>query len=315
MRRRAFKWWVEQEPWTKAGVIVLAAVLTVLVALSLLKWAPEWLAQDNLEPKDRAEDIGRNRTALLALLAGIIAVTGAIFTGLSYRLNRAGQITDRFTKAIDQLGATDESGKPKIDVVLGGIYALERIARDSKDDHPQVVEVLTAYIREHARYKPAEPHAPTTSSEQGQDDEADEPPRLATDIQAAMSVLARRDITQDREDYRLNLVGTDLRGLVLDADEGGHLERADLAGAHLEGARLSRANLEDAYLNGAHLEHAELLVTRLEGAVLAGASLEGATVDSSAVQGAYYNDETTWPTPGFPAKAWGAIHVDEPRFG
>jgi hypothetical protein len=88
------------------------------------------------------------------MLAGSIAVAGAIFTGLSYRLNRAGQITERFTRAIDQLGATDQRGKPKIDVALGGIYALERIARDSKDDHPQVVEVLTAYVREHTRHQP-----------------------------------------------------------------------------------------------------------------------------------------------------------------
>jgi hypothetical protein len=33
--------------------------------------------------------------------------------------------------------------KPKIDVVLGGIYSLERIATGSKDDYRQVVDVLT----------------------------------------------------------------------------------------------------------------------------------------------------------------------------
>ena len=34
---------------------------------------------------------------------------------------------------------------------IGGIYALERIARDSAKDHPTVMEVLTAFIREHSR--------------------------------------------------------------------------------------------------------------------------------------------------------------------
>jgi hypothetical protein len=67
---------------------------------------------------------------------------------LSYRLNRHGQITERFTRAIDQLG--NES----LDVRLGVIYALERIAKDSRHDHPQVVEILTAYIREHAPWPP-----------------------------------------------------------------------------------------------------------------------------------------------------------------
>ena len=44
-------------------------------------------------------------------------------------IDRQGQITDRYTKAIDQLGSE------KLDVRIGGIYALERIARDSARDH------------------------------------------------------------------------------------------------------------------------------------------------------------------------------------
>jgi hypothetical protein len=111
--------------------IGLAAVLAVaVVGWVLIKWAPDQLADTGLT-KDASEEVGRVRTALLASVAGLIAVVGAIFTGLSYRLNRAGQITERFTRAIDQLGEAE------LDVRLGGIYALERIARDSKDDHPR----------------------------------------------------------------------------------------------------------------------------------------------------------------------------------
>jgi hypothetical protein len=36
-------------------------------------------------------------------------------------------------------------------VRIGGIYALERIARDSAIDHPTVMEVLAAFIREHSQ--------------------------------------------------------------------------------------------------------------------------------------------------------------------
>jgi hypothetical protein len=53
-----------------------------------------------------------------------------------------GQLTERYTKAIEQLGSD------KLDVRLGGIYALERIAADSERDHPTVVEVLSAFVRE-----------------------------------------------------------------------------------------------------------------------------------------------------------------------
>jgi hypothetical protein len=38
----------------------------------------------------------------------------------TYRLTQQGQITDRYTKAIEQLGAE------KLEVRLGGIYALGR---------------------------------------------------------------------------------------------------------------------------------------------------------------------------------------------
>ena len=45
-----------------------------------------------------------------------------------YRLTEQGHITDRNTKAIEQLGSD------KLDVHLGGIHGLERIAVDSKRD-------------------------------------------------------------------------------------------------------------------------------------------------------------------------------------
>jgi hypothetical protein len=61
------------------------------------------------------------------------------------RAYRTGQITERFTKAIEQLGEEDEDGEPRLEIRLGGIYALERIARDSVQDYGQIMEILTAY--------------------------------------------------------------------------------------------------------------------------------------------------------------------------
>jgi hypothetical protein len=54
-------------------------------------------------------------------------------------------VTDCCTKAIEQLGPG------KLDVRIGGIYAPKRIACDSPRDHPTVLEVLAAFIREHPR--------------------------------------------------------------------------------------------------------------------------------------------------------------------
>jgi hypothetical protein len=37
-----------------------------------------------------------------------------------------------------------------LDVRIGGIYALERVARDSDKDHPTVIKVLTTFVRVHS---------------------------------------------------------------------------------------------------------------------------------------------------------------------
>ena len=55
--------------------------------------------------------------------------------------DRERRITDSFTKAVELLG------KPELEVRLGAIYALERIARESKRDHWPIMETLTAYVR------------------------------------------------------------------------------------------------------------------------------------------------------------------------
>jgi hypothetical protein len=87
-------------------------------------------------------------TLIAAIVAGVI---GARLTWRQMRSNeiaQEGQITDRFSQAIEQLGATN------LEVRLGGIYALERVARDSERDHWPIMEIFTAYIREHAPWPP-----------------------------------------------------------------------------------------------------------------------------------------------------------------
>jgi hypothetical protein len=88
-----------------------------------------------------ARDAARGR--LLTFGAGLFALGALVYTARNFSLSREGQVTDRYTKAIEQLGSE------KLDVRIGGIYALERVARDSVRDHPTVIEVLTAFLREH----------------------------------------------------------------------------------------------------------------------------------------------------------------------
>jgi hypothetical protein len=214
------------------------------------------------------------------------------------KVTEQGQITERYTKAIEQLGSD------KLDVRLGGIYALERIAKDSKRDHPTVVEVLSAFVREHGdpTHSDSEPSVAEVLSSflsflRGDSEPADErqphakgsphdnldvpestrryepystwasrqpakKPTPTTDVRAALTVLGRLPLLRD-------------------------VPRADLSNAPFVGANLSRMNLSGFRLMGADLREAIL-------------------------QGAWANGKTAWPD-GFD---WQAARVvmksDEP---
>jgi hypothetical protein len=224
------------------------AGLAVLTGLGLAVWKlPSALYGDvsKASADARLQAASSFRTALVAGLAGLAALGGLFFANRTYRLTQQGQLTERYTKAIEQLGSD------KLDVRLGGIYALERMAVDSKRDHPTVVEVLSAFVREHSQ-PPTEPSSDAADAN-GEASTPSPGPRPPTDVQAAVTVLGR---LPQRAGVR--------RGALSFA----HLEGADLTGAHLEGAILHGTHLQGAILRGAHLEGAILRGAHLEGAIL-----------------------------------------------
>jgi hypothetical protein len=156
------------------------------------------------------------------------------------QLLKSTQITDRFTNAINQLGSHDKA------VRIGGIFALEQIARDSPhdQDRPNIAYTLAAFIRQ-SQPAPADrkqSYVPVLKAR-------------APDVQAALTVLCRSPLC----DYRSNASSNDL------AD----LRRTDLR------LDLSRTDLRRASLSDAHLEAVNLWSARLEGANLRGAHLQG----------------------------------------
>jgi hypothetical protein len=167
-----------------------------LATLFILVWwlVPPWLYRHTGTPKDaKLKAITDTRTALLAGLIGVGALLTFWLNSRVYRIaartlqvTEQGHITERYTKAIEQLGSD------KLDVRLGGIYALERIAVDSKRDHPTVVEVLGAFVREHSRrHGTSSPkHGTAEKPDATTPVETDAEPRPATDFRAALSVLA-----------------------------------------------------------------------------------------------------------------------------
>jgi len=240
---------------------VVGAVLVVGIIWKVPQWqAAGW--QGQMEPKDLAKLQNDARTTLIQVLGGAVLLIGLYFTLRNLQLTQDRQITEHYTRAVEQLRSD------KLEVRLGAIYALERIARDSERDHWPIMEILTAYVREHAPWPPR-----PTSPEQDAPSDREQTP--AIEIQSILTVPGRRTRTYGKgEDHRLDLMYTDLRG-------------ADLGGTHLEGVQLSAAHLEGAYLGGAHLEGAQLAEAHLESADLEGIHLEEAYLPAAYLKDAW----------------------------
>jgi hypothetical protein len=267
-----------RQRWRGRRPVLLAYLgLAAVPAIVLVVWVlPSVLTEHPRIPKsaERHAAIASTRTSLVAMLAAIGAAGGLAYTARTYRLSREGHITDRYSKAVEQLGSD------KMEVVLGGIYALERLMRDSPADQPTIMETLAAYVREHAPIsrppREADESAVTTVPVATQ-----APNHPAEDVQAVLTVLGRRHPV-DREGP-VNLGRTGLTSAELGA---AHLAGAVLVAANLTGAWLGDANLAGARLNGANLTRAALVRADLTDARLGEANLAGARLNGANLTGA-----------------------------
>lgn len=330
----------------RVSQLVALALLTTAVAAAFagLILVPIWIqpplsaadlrgvasAQERvLLEQAQAQTQNSIRATLLQGLAGLLVVAGALATWRQVQISREGQITDRLSHAIDQVGSA------QVDIRVGGIYALERLARDSAADRAAIGEILAAFIRTHAAWPAGhrthpDPH-PTPSVDETMLWLTDRAP----DVRTAVLVLGRfpsydrpNRLALRRVDLRRtnfyhgllvnidmgesNLAGcyaadvrwlncrfrrTDLRksrlpGAVLDESDfrDAYLQEVDLEGASLRKADLSRASLREANLRNADLSDADLSEADLRGADLSGARLTGAK--STNIQ---IDQATVWP--------------------
>jgi hypothetical protein len=250
------------------AVIAGGIIVTALVALVGIFWAPRWkafaLTGAQVTPAERSEAEQAVRETAVKLATGI----GAGFAGVlawgrldlsrqEHGVARESHFTERYIQSIDKLGHDSD------DVVLGSLFALERLGVDSESDRRTITELLTALIRSHA------------------DPGADSPPAI---VQAATTILGRADWKTF-----VNLSGLSLRGVdfsdanfsevnLSDADlafavfQGTNLRKANMAGANLErawfgGADLSQADLRGCSLQGTRIHTATLTETQLDAEV------------------------------------------------
>jgi uncharacterized membrane protein (DUF485 family) len=271
-----------------------------LATLFILVW---WLVPPLLyrhtgaDASARLKAITDTRTALLAGLIGVGALLTFWLNSRVYRITAQGHITERYTKAIDQL-----DDKKAQAVRLGGLYALERIARDSLDDRVTIAEVLCAYVRTAPRRSaphPEDTNPPVADAASAGAPAAKLPPLTvrAPDVQAALTILGRWQKRLGERPF-LHLHDADLqRAYIDDAQlEGVELDDAQLQGAVLRGAQLKRAVLRNAQLQGADLRDAQLEDAELDGAQLQGADLRQARgLTQAQLEAARGNAETQLP--------------------
>jgi hypothetical protein len=303
--------WPQRFPLAVGLAIASAAAVTIAVTL-LPRYVLSWDLAGASPPADRAAAINGIRTSLLQGLAGLGLLTGAVFTWRQLQLTRQGQAAERFTAAVAHMGDGNA------DVRLGGVYALELIARTSPNDRDAVVDLLCAFIRRHASVSAETRQAwlnARTSSQAPPSELAGTLPAYepfsvqAPDVHAAVRVLARRRpragevLHLDRlaipaaqlEFARLaraDLHYSDLRSVDF---IGADLHEADLTGANLTHANLRHADFGgadmrnmvcvQAILNGADLRRADL-----SGADLTGSNLSHARLDHTDLRGACLTD-------------------------
>lgn len=269
-------------PAARIGVSALGG-LAVLALYVLAIWrAPEFLVNQDLlaktAPEQRLPAEHNARLIVISVGGALVVGTGLLYTARNYRLAHRGQVTERFTKALERLGSDE------LYVRIGGVHALEHVMRDSPDHHGDVVEVLVAFVRDRAPRRIAESadevqwmHPPIGTDTPAPPDEP------ASDVQAALTALGKRPNRVKRERSPINLRQLHLKGAVLDE---ARLDEADLSGAQLEGAILWRAQLREADLSEAQLQHADFTEAQLQHAGLQEAQLQRADLRFAQLQGA-----------------------------
>ncbi|WP_406393365.1 pentapeptide repeat-containing protein [Streptomyces sp. NBC_00882] len=223
------------------------------------------------------------RTAIVGGIAALGAIGALLYTARNYRLSRRGQITERFTKALEQLDSKERC------VRIGGILALEQIVRDAPEQvATDAARVLGHFIRDHApRASTAPAPAPDETHPDSTPPEPSEslPDELDGDVQAALTALTRLEsrIHVDSREI-LDFHGLHLaRAKLKQAD----LTYADLTGTMLRCADLSEATLSGALMNYANLDGANLAQASLIEARLSFATLTGARLTKASLSNAY----------------------------
>src|SRR6185503_12659267 len=107
----------------------------------------------------QAENAARSTLALILAASGLLLGLGIAWR--RFEISRELRTHERFARSVEQLGSERGDGSARTEARLGGIYALERLLLESEREYWPIMEVLTAYVRENAAWKPGREHTPS----------------------------------------------------------------------------------------------------------------------------------------------------------
>ncbi|MEO0387033.1 MAG: pentapeptide repeat-containing protein [Pseudomonadota bacterium] len=233
--------------------------------------------------------------------------------------------TEQFTKAVELLGTTrtvkdtdgNETHAPVLEIRLGAIYSLERLARENKDLHIQIMELLCAYVRENAPASACKdwPGAildRLTKDGKSDDEIAKDPAFVAAVAESAITVEQLREkgrhrgraqcltewcasLPAPREDIRAILDVLSRRSAEQQDWEwpDAHGQRAakpayklDLRATNLRRCHPGGNALNHVLVTGARMEGVDLSLAQMAGADLRWAWMEGADLSLARMEGA-----------------------------
>jgi Pentapeptide repeats (8 copies) len=303
--------------------VVIARFLLLVLPISIVNWSISQRSIQQFPEGDRLKAENDVRTSLLQVAAWVLLLGGLFATWSQVQVSRQGQITDRFSKALDQIGHPKDANTR-----LGGIFALERIAKESEQDRVSIAQIIASFARAHAHWKgtPRSGKSPCPARQEYKDIASESIMEVRSpDVQGAITVLGREPLAEDTPAFlheintpladfndahfkkarfrganllSARMVDAHFEGALFDTEDGGycnaHLEliiarRVSFQDANLEGAYLYQANLRDANLSRTDLRNADLREADLTGAIL---------------KDAVANKNTKWPD-GFDPQSHG----------
>ncbi|MFK4100866.1 pentapeptide repeat-containing protein [Streptomyces sp. NPDC019531] len=286
--------------WRQLSLAVAVAALAFICLIAVSKgvtlvwrnfYPPSNSYWHSLDAAERSAAMGQFRLASVQVLAAAGAVIALLYTARNYRLSHRGQLTERFSKALERLGSEESY------VRLGGILALGQILQDSPDQASHAVQVLNGFVREkspkvgerkerervtaarRAAIRGSRSRSPSSADRLG----------LPSDLHAALTALAswseRRHPGMDQVPQlgELDLSGAFIPEINLHRAE---MRRVNLSRANLIGANLTLSWLDEALLIGALLEGADLTKASLANADLTRANIRDALFEEATLRGA-----------------------------